>query len=222
MANDPDDSYLDAYWTWQLVKAKEAGVPEYILRRNVIQSQGRLKARIKEGLFVPHQSSMDNLLIDVFFVDSHAYMDLHDEAAVLLTEQRDDIYYSYLSSSTIEYGGDVVVIWEKNGEDIHIIDRIAIEILSSSAVNPIIAEHAGDYIMVSALGTQQLYGDGPAVAVQCESFNVEMKDGAVITKDVKDQSCLLLFLPDDEVFYWSLEGTDGELICDSKQSTWMR
>ena len=222
VANVTDDSYLNAYKPWQLVKAKEAGVSEYILRHNAIQSHGRLESRIREGLCVPPQSLMDNLLIDAFFIDGDAYMDIQNETAVLLTEQRGDTYYSYLSSSTIEYGGDAVAIWEKNGEDIHIVDRIGIEILSSLAVNPILAEHAGDYFMASALGTQQLYGDEPAVAVQCGIFSVEMKDGTVIAKDVKGQSCFILFLPDDEIGSWSLKDIDGELLWDSEQSLWKR
>jgi len=114
--NHPDDNpdiYLDAYMPWQLALAKERGVSDQYLRDNAKFFLGELKQWFGSTLNapMPPQSELDGLLIDKWLETYGDILTLRSEIAVLLTEQKDNIYYSLLVTAS-EGGGPVLVAWE--------------------------------------------------------------------------------------------------------------
>ena len=220
--NHPDDNpdiYLDAYMPWQIALAKERGLSEQCLRDNAKFFLGELEQWFGSALNapIPPQSSLDGLLMDRWLETYGDIITLRSEIAVLLTEQREEIYYSLLVTAS-EGGGPVLVAWEQNEDGIQILDsRRADYPFSIPPVRPTVAELAGNYVMFSLLHNDAWFGgdDINRRFVHSAAFSVTIGSGAVLTQNVTELPCILLFLPEKEYTFWSLSDIDGKLIWDS-------
>ncbi|MDR1157924.1 MAG: hypothetical protein LBK75_06405 [Oscillospiraceae bacterium] len=214
--------YLDAYLPWQIETAKAQGIRDEMLQRNMEESLGNLeKFMTSLNAPLPPQSANDKILLDALLEEKFSSpLGLRSEMAVLLTEQRGEIYYSYVMSATVEYGGSYVVAWEWDGDNVRILDRKADNQPHSAVVQPAVEEIAGEHVIFGTLSNDVWYGDDRYPA-HCGTFSVTMENGDIITQDVSNLSCVMAFLPKNEEYtYWSLTDTNEALIWDSLGSMW--
>ena len=224
----PDSSaYLDEYLPSQLSAARDNGVTEEFLRRYVEESRGQLEAlQSKLNAPIPPQSSLDRAVIDArieYYTSKGGYMDLRNETAILLTVQKGEIYYSFIMSATIEFGGPCLVAWKQDGDAIQILGSYGADYpFSIPPVSPTVRDIEGMNVMFSLLHNDALFGGDNTERrhVNGATFSVTMANGDVITQDVSELPCIMVFLPSEEYTYWSLTDQDGTLIWDSMDSTY--
>ena len=220
---DEIDKYLAAYTPWQLALAREMGISDQRLREYAKYFLGTLEwYNSSLNAPLPPQSTLDEFLLDTLLEYYNHFSYLRNEMAVLITEQRGDIYYSFVVQSG-EGIGPVLVAWEMDGDDIRILElRADSSPHSIPPARPTLEYIAGEYVMFSLLKKDAVFGGDYQVRLPVYSalFSVTMGDGTVIRQDVSELPCIMVFLPEGDYVYWALTDLNGVLIWDSLESTW--
>lgn len=222
--SDAKESYLDAYAPWQLEIAKELGIKDEILISSAEQTIGGLDEWYGSTLNVPlpPQSLMDEALLDAYLVFRRDHILLRSEMAVLLTEHREDTFFSVIVVYAMEgRGGTFLIAWKQVEGCVHIMGGIAADTpFTIPPVNATDVELAGKRIMFSELHNDMWCGGEERAAIHPKHFIVSMESGEEIIQDVSSLPCVMIFLPEGTITNWTLTDADGELIWDSLENTW--
>jgi hypothetical protein len=72
-------------------------------------------------------------------------------------------------------------------------------------VQPVLADIAEERVMFGTLNNEAWYGDDARYPVRCGTFSVTMENGDIITQDVSNLPCVMVFLPKDRAYtFWYL------------------